>query len=88
MIIEAVDDVGLSALEMPAVLVRSHGPFTWGIDAPEAVLHAIALEAVAALAQQTLALNATAAPIDENLRERHFARKHGPTAYYGQALRG
>jgi len=85
-IIEAVDELALSALEMPAALVRAHGPFTWGADATEAVQHAIALEAVAALAQQTLALDPTAEPIEEELRERHFQRKHGPAAYYGQTV--
>ena len=69
---------------MPAVLVRSHGPFTWGTDATDAVANAIALEAVAAMAQRTLALDPATRPIDEHLLERHFGRKHGPAAYYGQ----
>lgn len=83
-IIETLDELGLDPLTMPAVLVRSHGPFTWGTDATEAVANAIALEAVAAMAQRTLALDAAAATIDEALLERHFRRKHGPAAYYGQ----
>ncbi len=86
-IIETLDMLGLAPLEMPAVLVRSHGPFTWGADAGEAVANAIALEAVAAMAERTLALEAAAATIDEALLERHFARKHGPAAYYGQVGR-
>jgi L-ribulose-5-phosphate 4-epimerase len=68
---------------MPAVLVRSHGPFTWGVDATEAMANAVALEAVAAMAHRTLALETDAA-IDPALLERHFTRKHGPGAYYGQ----
>ncbi len=86
-IIETLDALELAPLEMPAVLVRSHGPFTWGIDATEAVANAIALEAVAAMAQRTLAIDDVADAIDEALLERHFRRKHGPTAYYGQVGR-
>ena len=86
-IVETLDGLGLTPLEMPAVLVRSHGPFTWGASVTEAVANAIALEAVAAMAQRTLALDAAAGPIDEALLERHFRRKHGPTAYYGQVGR-
>ena len=82
-IIETLDALGLDPLEMPAVLVRSHGPFTWGSDASSAVANAIALEAVAAMAAQTLSLEAAAA-IDPGLLERHFSRKHGPGSYYGQ----
>ncbi len=83
-IIETLDALGLDPLEMPAVLVRSHGPFTWGSDAAWAVANAVALEAVAAMAAQTLSLEAAAA-IDPGLLERHFSRKHGPGSYYGQA---
>ncbi len=86
-IIETLVRLGLGPLEMPAVLVRSHGPFTWGADATDAVANAIALEAVAAMAEQTLALDAAANPIDTALLERHFGRKHGPGAYYGQVPR-
>ena len=86
-IIETLETLGMAPLEMPAVLVRSHGPFTWGADAAEAVANAVALEAVAAMAQRTLALGAAAETIDEALLERHFGRKHGPSAYYGQVDR-
>ncbi len=84
-IIETLDTLELEPLEMPAVLVRSHGPFTWGADAGDAVANAVVLEAVAAMAERTLALDPAAAPIDPALLERHFTRKHGPAAYYGQA---
>jgi L-ribulose-5-phosphate 4-epimerase len=83
-IIETLDGLSLAPLEMPAVLVRSHGPFTWGADATEAVANAVALEAVATMAGRTLALEPAAGPIGDLLLERHFARKHGPGAYYGQ----
>jgi L-ribulose-5-phosphate 4-epimerase len=83
-IVETLDSLGLDPLEMPAALVASHGPFTWGTDAADAVTNAIALEAVAALAHRTFALSPDAAPIADALLRRHFARKHGPGAYYGQ----
>jgi L-ribulose-5-phosphate 4-epimerase len=83
-IAETLQGLGLDPLAMPAVLVASHGPFTWGRDAAEAVTNAIALEAVAAMAYRTLALESGIGPIGEALRTRHFQRKHGPAAYYGQ----
>jgi L-ribulose-5-phosphate 4-epimerase len=83
-IVETIRAGGLDPLEMPAVLVRSHGPFTWGVDAAAAVENAVALEAVAVLAQHTLLVAAETAAIDDELLQRHFLRKHGATAYYGQ----
>jgi L-ribulose-5-phosphate 4-epimerase len=86
-IVETLDGLGLSPHEMPAVLVRSHGPFTWGVDALDAVANAVALEAVAAMAERTLAIEAATTAIDDDLLERHFSRKHGAGAYYGQVDR-
>jgi L-ribulose-5-phosphate 4-epimerase len=86
-IVETLDGAALDPLEMPAVLVASHGPFTWGVSASEAVTQAIALEAVAAMAARTLALAPDAPPIGTALLERHYRRKHGPGAYYGQPQR-
>jgi len=76
--------LGWAPLEMPAVLVASHGPFTWGRDADHAAENAIALEVVAAMAATTLAINPGVEPIDRYLLDRHYQRKHGPAAYYGQ----
>jgi L-ribulose-5-phosphate 4-epimerase len=87
-ILETIDGLRLDALAMPAALVASHGPFTWGASADEAVTNAIALEAVAALAHRTLALEPHVAPIGNQLLGRHFSRKHGSGAYYGQATHG
>jgi L-ribulose-5-phosphate 4-epimerase len=84
LIAETILALGLDPLHMPAALVASHGPFTWGADAPDAVTNAIALEAVAAMAHRTLAIDPAAAAIAPALLERHFSRKHGPSAYYGQ----
>jgi L-ribulose-5-phosphate 4-epimerase len=86
-IVETLAGLGLSALEMPGILVASHGPFTWGTSATDAAHNATILETVAAIAAQTLALNPDTRPILEYLEERHFRRKHGPEAYYGQPRR-
>ena len=86
-IIETLQRLGLAAVEMPAALVASHGPFTWGRDPQDAADNATALEAVAAMAAQTLALRPDAGPMADYLMERHFLRKHGPNAYYGQGRR-
>ena len=83
-IVETLERLGLNASEMPGALVASHGPFTWGRDAQDAADNATALEAVAAMATQTLALNPGVASAPDYLLERHFLRKHGPNAYYGQ----
>ena len=83
-IVETLDALGLDPLHMPGALVASHGPFTWGPDAATAVANAVALEAVAAMAEQTLALRPDIAAIDAALLRRHFDRKHGVGAYYGQ----
>ena len=75
---------GLDPLAVPAVLVRNHGPFAWGPSAAKAVETALALEIVADMALKTLALNPAAPPAPGHLLARHFSRKHGPGAYYGQ----
>jgi L-ribulose-5-phosphate 4-epimerase len=83
-IVETLAQLRVDALQMPAALVASHGPFTWGRNAAEAVTNAVALEAVAALAYRTLVLDPARGPIAGDLLSRHFGRKHGPGAYYGQ----
>jgi len=84
-IVETLASRGLDASTMPGVLVASHGPFVWGRDADEAVANALALETVATSAYRTLALEAALESIQPELLARHFDRKHGPTAYYGQS---
>jgi L-ribulose-5-phosphate 4-epimerase len=71
--------------EIPAVLVAGHAPFCWGKDAADAVHNAAMLEYVADLARRTLAINPQAEELPRELREKHFHRKHGAGAYYGQA---
>lgn len=70
--------------EMPGVLVANHGPFTWGRDADEAVYHAAMLEYAAELAAIAVGINPRIAPARRTLVDRHFLRKHGAKAYYGQ----
>ena len=74
----------LDPLAAPGALVASHGPFVWGEDAESAVRNAEAVELVAGLALDTLAVNPEQTPIGDALIERHFNRKHGPNSYYGQ----
>jgi L-ribulose-5-phosphate 4-epimerase len=83
-IVETLERAGRSAVEAPAVLVASHGPFAWGRTATAAVEAAIALEAVAAMAFRTLVIEASTSEIGTELLARHFDRKHGAGAYYGQ----
>lgn len=74
----------LDSVDVPAVLVASHGPFAWGADVAAAVTNVAALELVASLAFHALALEPGLEPVADALRDRHFLRKHGPSAYYGQ----
>jgi L-ribulose-5-phosphate 4-epimerase len=75
---------GIDPLSMPAVLVAGHAPFTWGKNAAGAAYNAVVLEEVAELAWRTLTLNPGASPISQAMLDRHFLRKHGPNATYGQ----
>ena len=69
---------------MPAVLVASHAPFTWGATVEKAAENAVVLEYTARLAAETLALTPGAPEMPRALLDKHFLRKHGPGAYYGQ----
>jgi len=74
----------LDPAAMPAVLVAGHGPFAWGPTVEKAVENGVALEIVARLAIETLRINADAQPLSQAQLNKHFFRKHGPGAYYGQ----
>jgi L-ribulose-5-phosphate 4-epimerase len=73
---------------VPAVLVANHGPFAWGADAAAAAHNAVMLEAVARMAWFTISINKDAEPIDCSLHDKHYLRKHGASAYYGQKVKG
>ncbi len=83
-IIETLESNNIDPEEMPAILCRSHGPFTWGKDADEAVHNAVVLEEVAEMALKTLILNPSVIPAPQVLSDKHYFRKHGKNAYYGQ----
>jgi L-ribulose-5-phosphate 4-epimerase len=82
-LVEAVSVHG--ATETPCALVPSHGPFSWGSSPTKAVENAVTLEEVARLALLTTLIESGAAPLADHVRNKHFERKHGPSAYYGQA---
>jgi L-ribulose-5-phosphate 4-epimerase len=69
------------------VLVHGHGPFVWGPSGAKAIETALALEIIAEMALKTLQVNPAALPISRHLLGKHFKRKHGDEAYYGQPLR-
>ena len=75
---------GLDPQVMTAVLVHGHGPFCWGPSASAAARTALIVEELARIAYYTCTLNPNASPISPELRDKHFFRKHGPGAYYGQ----
>ena len=75
-------------LACPAVLVASHAPFAWGKSVHDAVHNAVVLEHVARMASETLRVNAAIGPMPAELLDKHFLRKHGPGAYYGQRKKG
>lgn len=75
---------GLNPDFVPGVLVKSHGPFTWGKTPTEAVHNTVVLEELAMMGFYTQALNQEIQPMDSVLLDKHFLRKHGPGAYYGQ----
>ena len=74
----------ISPAEMPAVLVANHGPFTWGQTADKAVENAVVLEQTAKMAMGTILINPSQKGIAQTLLDKHYLRKHGKNAYYGQ----
>ena len=75
---------GRSAADMPAVLVHSHGPFAWGTDADNAVHNAVVLEELAFMAFHTEVITPCKESMQQELLDKHYLRKHGKNAYYGQ----
>ena len=81
-IIEAFE--GKNPIHTPAVLTRGHGPFTFGKDGAQSVYHAVVLEEVAKMGLWSLQLNPALSELPRHVSDKHFLRKHGPNAYYGQ----
>ena len=83
-IVEYFEETGTDPLATPAVLLPYHGPFAWGASADKAATNAVILEEVAKIACYTQAINPDIVPAPQTLLEKHYFRKHGPGAYYGQ----
>lgn len=83
-IIETFRNRGIDPVAAPGVICHSHGPFTWGKDPAQAVYHAVVLEEVAKMALLTRQVDPNAAPAPQRIQDKHYTRKHGPNAYYGQ----
>lgn len=83
-IIETLSELHLEAVAVPGVLVANHAPFCWGKDADEAVHNAVVLEEVAKMGIHALNLNPSLTPIKQSILDKHYLRKHGANAYYGQ----
>jgi L-ribulose-5-phosphate 4-epimerase len=83
-IIDCLRQRGITPDRMPAVLVANHGPFAWGVDPQAAVHNAAVLEVLARMAMLSVQLDPGLPPMPQQLLEKHFFRKHGPGAYYGQ----
>ena len=83
-IVETFCDHNIDPMHVPGVLCANHGPFTWGKDAAQAVYHAVVLEEVAKMALLTNQINPNTAPAPQYVLDKHYHRKHGSTAYYGQ----
>ena len=83
-IVETFRERRIDPKAVPAVLCYSHGPFTWGKDADQAVYHSVVLEECAKMGIFTRILNPNAAPAPQRMQDKHYLRKHGPNAYYGQ----
>ncbi|EJF40820.1 MULTISPECIES: L-ribulose-5-phosphate 4-epimerase [Eubacteriales] len=84
-IVETLQKLGKNSEQAPAVLVANHGPFVWGADPVQAVEYALILEEVAKMASLTLQINPDAKPMPQELMDKHYFRKHGTNAYYGQS---
>ena len=83
-IIETYKECGINPDYVPACLVHSHGPFAWGTDPMNAVHNSVVLEEVAFMAFHAMALTPGLPPMQQELLDKHYLRKHGPNAYYGQ----
>lgn len=83
-IVETFRQRELDPVHVPGAICRNHGPFTWGKNATQAVYHAVVLEEVAKMAVYTTQIAPDAQPAPQYVLDKHFLRKHGPNAYYGQ----
>jgi L-ribulose-5-phosphate 4-epimerase len=75
---------GRNPQEVPMVIVAGHAPFTWGKDAAQSVRHAVVLEEIARMAMFTITIDPGRGPLKQEIVDKHYLRKHGKNAYYGQ----
>ena len=83
MIIETIDNQGIDPMAVPGIVVKNHGPFAWGTSPANAVYNAVVMEKVAEIDLKTVMLNPNAS-MAQYVLDKHYIRKHGPNAYYGQ----
>ncbi|MBU3573389.1 L-ribulose-5-phosphate 4-epimerase [Priestia aryabhattai] len=83
-IIETFEERGLDVLAIPGILLQGHGPFTWGKDAKSAVMNSVVLDEVSKMNFFTQKLNGLAEELPQRILDKHYLRKHGQNAYYGQ----
>ena len=83
-IIDTFKERGIDPMAVPGIVVRNHGPFTWGKTPEQAVYHAVVLEEVARMDRYTEQINPRVDPAPKYIMDKHYLRKHGPNAYYGQ----
>ena len=86
-IVKRIKEGNINPVHTPGVLVKNHGPFSWGKDADNAVYNAVVMEQVAKMAFVSFSVNPNTT-MNPLLVEKHFSRKHGPNAYYGQKKKG
>lgn len=82
-IVETIKQRGIKPIAVPGIVVKNHGPFSWGKDAAASVYHAVVMEKVAEIDLKTLLINPSA-NMQQYILDKHYMRKHGPNAYYGQ----
>lgn len=82
-IIETIEKLGYDPMAIPGIIVKNHGPFAWGKSPANAVYNAVVMEKIAEMDIKTLLLN-TQAEMKQYVLDKHYMRKHGPNAYYGQ----
>jgi L-ribulose-5-phosphate 4-epimerase len=82
-IIETIESLGYDPMAVPGIVVKNHGPFAWGKSPANAVYNAVVMETVAEMDLKTLTLNRDAS-LAQYVLDKHYMRKHGPNAYYGQ----
>ena len=83
-IVECIRNRGIEPLAIPGIIVKNHGPFAWGQDADQSVYHAVVMDVVAEMDIKTLSINPEAS-MQQYILDKHYTRKHGPNAYYGQS---